>query len=113
MSHTNSARLRIDLLFLTLGVFLLPGSALAQSIFTHVHMRVPDTTEAAVWHQALLGGEVISRGPGQAVLHGNGMVMTMPAEGETPPSQGGVIDHFGIAVEDVAATGELARKMGA
>ncbi len=113
MSHTNSARLRIDLLCLTLGVFLLPGSALAQSIFTHVHMRVPDTTEAAVWHQALLGGEVISRGPGQAVLHGNGMVMTMPAEGETPPSQGGVIDHFGIAVEDGAATVALARKMGA
>ena len=86
MSHADSPRLRIQLLCWTLGVFLFPGSALAQSIFTHVHMRVPDTTEAAEWHQALLGGEVISRGPGKAVLHGNGMVMTMPAEGETPPS---------------------------
>ena len=113
MSHAVSPWLRIQLLCLTLGVFLLPDSALAQSVFTHVHMRVPDTTEAAVWHQALLGGEIVSRGPGQAVQYGNGMVMTMPAEGETPPSQGGVIDHFGIAVEDVAATVALARDMGA
>ena len=37
MSHGDSPRLRIQLLCLTLGVFLLPGSALAQSIFTHVH----------------------------------------------------------------------------
>ena len=74
---------RIALLSLALGVFLLPGSALAQTTFTHVHMRVPDTAEAAAWHQALLGGEIVSRGPGQAVLHRNGMVMTMVAEGET------------------------------
>ena len=113
MSHADSPWLRIQLLCLTLGVFLLPGSALGQSVFTHVHMRVSDTTEAAVWHQALLGGEVISHGPGQAVRYGNGMVMTMPADGETLPSQGGVIDHFGIAVEDVAATVALAREMGA
>ena len=104
---------RIALLSLALGVFLLPGSALAQTTFTHVHMRVPDTAEAAAWHQALLGGEIVSRGPGQAVLHRNGMVMTMVAEGETPRSEGGVIDHFGIAVEDVAATVARAREMGA
>ena len=63
MSFADSPRLRIQLLCLTVGMCLLPGSALAQSVFTHVHMRVPDTNEAAVWHQALLGGEVISRGP--------------------------------------------------
>ena len=113
MSHADSPRLRMQLVYLTLGVILLPGSVLAQSVFTHVHMRVPDTREAAVWHQALLGGEVVPRGPGQAVVYGNGMVMTMPADGETPPSQGGVIDHFGIAVDDAAATVALAREMGA
>jgi len=113
MSHAVSPWLRIQRLCLTLGVFLLPGSALAQSVFTHVHMRVSDTAEAAVWHQALLGGEVISRGPGQAVQYSNGMIMTMPAEGDTQPSQGGVIDHFGISVEDVAATVAVAREMGA
>ncbi len=113
MLHADNPRLRIQLFSLTLGVLLSQGSALAQSTFTHVHMRVPDTTEAATWHQALVGGEVVSRGPGQAVLHANGMVMTMMADGETPPSQGGVIDHFGIAVEDVAATVALAREMGA
>ena len=113
MSHSDTPRLRTKLLLLTLGVCLVPGSVLAQSVFTHVHMRVPDTIEAAVWHQTLLGGEVIPRGPGQAVRHPNGMVMTMPAEGKTPPSQGGVIDHFGIAVRDVAATVARARTMGA
>ena len=113
MLYASSPRLRIQLLCLTLVVFLCPGSTLAQSVFTHVHMRVPDTSEAALWHQALLGGEVVSRGPGQAVRFANGMVMTMPAEGETLPSQGGVIDHFGIAVDDVAGTVALAREMGA
>ena len=39
--------------------------------------------------------------------------MTMPAEGQTLSSQGSVIDHFGIAVEDVAATVARAREMGA
>ncbi len=113
MSHANSPRLRIRLLSLTFVASLLPGSVLAQSVFTHVHMRVPDTAEAAEWHQTLMGGEVVSRGPGEAVLHHNGTVMTVLSEGETLPSQGGVIDHFGIAVEDVAATVALAREMGA
>ena len=113
MSHADSPRLRFQLLSLTFGVLLLPGLALAQSTFTHVHMRVPDTAAAAECHQALMGGEVVSRGPGEAVLHENGAVMTMPAEGATPPSQGGVLDHFGIAVEDVAATVARAREMGA
>ena len=113
MSHAGRPRMQIALLCLALGTCLLPSSALAQTTFTHVHMRVPDTAEAAAWHQALLGGEVVSRGPGQAILHRNGMVVTMVAEGETPPSEGGVINHFGIAVEDVAATVARAREMGA
>jgi catechol 2,3-dioxygenase-like lactoylglutathione lyase family enzyme len=113
IAYVGGPRSRIALLCLGLSVFLLPSSALAQTTFTHVHMRVPDTAEAAAWHQALLGGEIVSRGPGQAVLHRNGMVMTMMAEGETPRSQGGVIDHFGIAVDDVAATVARARDMGA
>jgi catechol 2,3-dioxygenase-like lactoylglutathione lyase family enzyme len=113
MPYADSARGRITLLCLTLGVSLLPVLAPAQTTFTHVHMRVPDTAEAAAWHQALLGGEVVDRGPGQAVLHRNGLVMTMRVEGDTLPSEGGVIDHFGIAVEDVAATVARAREMGA
>jgi catechol 2,3-dioxygenase-like lactoylglutathione lyase family enzyme len=76
-------------------------------------MRVADTAEAAAWHQELFGAEVIERGPGQALVYGNGLIMTMPTEGETPPSQGGVIDHFGIAVDDVPATVAKAREMGA
>ena len=113
MSLLACPRLRVALLSLSLGVCLLPGSALAQTTFTHVHMRVPDTAEAAAWRQAFLLGEVVDRGPGQAVLHRNGMVMTMVADGATPRSEGGVIDHFGIAVEDVAATVARAREMGA
>jgi catechol 2,3-dioxygenase-like lactoylglutathione lyase family enzyme len=113
MSLLGCPRIGVALLGVSLGVCLLPGSALAQTTFTHVHMRVPDTAEAAAWHQALLGGEVVDRGPGQAVLHPNGLVMTMQTEGDTLPSEGGVIDHFGIAVEDVAATVARAREMGA
>ena len=60
MSHADSPRLQLQLLSLTFVVLLLPGFALAQSIFTHVHMRVPDTAEAAEWHQALTGGEGVS-----------------------------------------------------
>ena len=97
MSLADRLPIPIALLRLSLGAFLLPSSALAQTTFTHVHMRVPDTAEAAAWHQALLGGELVERGSGQAVLHGNGLIMTMMAEGVTPPSEGGVIDHFGIA----------------
>jgi catechol 2,3-dioxygenase-like lactoylglutathione lyase family enzyme len=37
----------------------------------------------------------------------------MPNEGVAPPSDGGVIDHFGIAVADVPATVAKAREMGA
>jgi catechol 2,3-dioxygenase-like lactoylglutathione lyase family enzyme len=78
-----------------------------------MHMRVSDTAAAAAWHQALFGVEVVERGPGPAVEYSNGLIMTLLSEGETPPSQGGVIDHFGIAVDDVGATVARAREMGA
>jgi len=113
MSHPGLPRLRTQLLPLMLGVLLLPGAVLAQTTFTHMHMRVSDTAAAAAWHQALFGVEVVERGPGPAVEYSNGLIMTLLSEGETPPSQGGVIDHFGIAVDDVGATVARAREMGA
>jgi len=99
--------------FCGLSLLLLSSLVLAQSTFTHVHMRVPDTQEAAEWHNELLGGRVTPGGPGPNVRFGNGNVGTMPNEGLAPASNGGVIDHFGIAVADVPATVALAREMGA
>ena len=113
MSHPGLRRLRSQLLPLMLGVLLLPGAVLAQTTFTHMHMRVPDTAATAAWHQALFGVDVVERGPGPALEYNNGLIMTLLSEGETPPSQGGVIDHFGIAVDDVGATVARARDMGA
>lgn len=96
-----------------LAAALTSSAALAQSSFTHVHMRVPDTAAAAEWHSRLLGGSVRSGGPGPSIRYGNGFIGTMPNEGPAPPSNRGVIDHFGIAVTDVAATVARAREMGA
>lgn len=84
----------------------------AQSVFTHVHMRVPDTQAAAQWHQPLLGGVITSGGPGPNIRYGNGTVGTMPNDGTAPASSGGVIDHFGIAVDDVPKTVARVREMG-
>ena len=35
---------------LCLAALILPCLAQAESIFTHAHMRVPDTAESAAWH---------------------------------------------------------------
>jgi len=98
---------------LTLSAMLLPAGAYSQSTFSHIHMRIADTAAAAEWHRALFGVNVIERGPGPSLEYANGLIMTMPTEGLTPPSEGGVIDHFGISVADVPATVERARQMGA
>jgi catechol 2,3-dioxygenase-like lactoylglutathione lyase family enzyme len=110
MSFSNpSCRIVVCLASLLSSCF-----ALAQGSFTHVHIRVPDTAETAEWHRALLGGEVRrGGGPGPSIRYGNGFVGTMPNEGPAPPSDRGVIDHFGIAVSNVPATVERAKEMGA
>ena len=96
------------------SAFLLPWIASAESTFTHVHIRVPDTAAAAAWHEELMGGEVRPGGPGPFIHYSNGFVGTMSNDGEVaPPSDEGVIDHFGIAVADVPATVTKARDMGA
>ena len=94
------------------SVFL-PSLLQAENVFTHVHMRVPDTAESAAWHTEFFGRSTRAGGPGPNIVYDNGHIGTMPNEGLAPPSQGGVIDHFGIAVPDVAAAVELAREMGA
>ena len=46
-------------------VFVVPALSLAQSIFTHAHMRVPEESqaEAAQWYNKVLGGEIGEIGP--------------------------------------------------
>ncbi|HAY45443.1 MAG TPA: hypothetical protein DCY55_04075 [Gammaproteobacteria bacterium] len=98
----------------TLVWLVFSPTASAEPVFSHVHMRVPDTEKAAEWHEELLGGEIRPGGPGPFIHHHNGWVGTMSNDGEiAPPSDESVIDHFGIAVTDVHATVERARAMGA
>ena len=49
---------------LSLSNFFIPSTVTAEAIFSHVHMRVPDTEAAAAWHQELLGGEIRPGGAG-------------------------------------------------
>jgi len=91
----------------------LPISVQAESVFTHVHMRGPDTAESAKWHAEFFDRVIQPGGPGPNIVYHNGHIGTMPNEGLAPPSEGGVIDHFGIAVPNVAAAVTKAREMGA
>ncbi len=95
------------------ALLLLPGLALAQSTFTHVHIRVPDVEAAANWYGELLGGEVRPGGPGFFVLQSNGFIGTMPNEGNAGASREGAIDHFGFGFDDLEAAVERARQLGA
>ena len=95
------------------SVFLAPNFGAAQNVFTHVHLRVPDTVEAGNWYHAVFGGELREIGPGAAIRYHNGFVGTMDNEGGALPSTGGVFNHIGIGVADVRAAVETARKMGA
>ena len=80
MQHIKSLRLPKRLIFLALCAIVVPGASYAQNLFTHVHMRVADTAEAAAWHHELFGADVIQRGPGPSLQYGNGLIMTMPTE---------------------------------
>ena len=85
----------------------------AQGTFTHMHMRVPDTEASAEWHAEFFNRVMGEGGPGPNVIYQNGTIGTMPNEGIAPSSEGGVIDHFGIAVADVDLAIERAIEMGA
>jgi len=98
---------------LFLASFFLPSLVQAESVFTHVHMRVPDTTESAQWHAEFFDRVIRPGGPGPNIVYGNGNIGTMPNEGLASTSEGGAIDHFGIAVPNVAAAVAKAREMGA
>jgi len=94
---------------------LIPSYAFSQSVFTHAHLRVPDSqqAEAAEWYHRVLGGEPGELGPGPGIRHHNGFVGSYPNAGMAGDGAVSVIDHVGIGVADVAATVELARELGA
>lgn len=96
-----------------LTILFMPLHLWAETTFTHMHMRVPDTAESAAWHAEFFSRAIGPGGPGPNVVYDNGNIGTMPNEGLALPSQGGVIDHFGIAVPDVHVAVAKAREMGA
>ena len=97
----------------TLGIALLHAQAGAETVFTHVHLRVADPAAAAEWYRTLFGGEIGRGGPGPSVRFMTGFIGTMPNDGPAPSSSGGVIDHFGVWVADVDAAIDQARRLGA
>ena len=102
-----------SILAAALIAILVPATTGAQS-FTHIHLRAPDATAAAEWYQTLLGGVLRPSTAGMgSVGQAHGAIATMLDDGSAAPSRGGVIDHFGFAVPNVATTLERARVMGA
>ena len=95
-------------------VFMLPALSLAQSIFTHAHMRVPAgrQAEAAQWYNNVLGGELGEIGPGPIIRHFNGFIGTMENEGIAGDGALSVIDHVGISVPNIRAALERVRELG-
>ena len=118
MLHFNSGLRALCLRTAALWLICLPGLALGQSTFTHVHLRAPDAWAAAHWYHTLVGGELRvggERGMG-AARQPNGNIATMfnePDGSSAPTNVGSVIDHFSVYVDDVDAAVEQARSMGA
>ena len=111
MLNKTSDIISTVLVAFVIGAFLLPIGASAQT-FTHVHLRVPDTNEAAEWYQTLFGGELRPGGMASA-RYDNGFIGTMLDESNAASSEGSVIDHFGFSVDDIAAKLEQAKGLGA
>lgn len=118
MTQSDTAVHAVRLGAVALGLIVLPGLALGQSTFTHVHLRVPDAWAAAHWYHTLVGGDLRvggERGMG-AVRQPNGNIATMynePDGSAAPSNVGSVIDHFSVYVDDVDAAVDKARSMGA
>ena len=118
MTESDTAFRAVRLGAMVLGLICLPGLALGQSTFTHVHLRVPDAWAAAHWYHTLVGGDLRvggERGMG-AARQPNGNIATMynePDGSAAPSNVGSVIDHFSVYVDDVDAAVEMARSMGA
>ena len=118
MTKSDTAFRAARLGAVVLGLICLPGLALGQSTFTHVHLRVPDAWAAAHWYHNLVGGDLRvggERGMG-AARQPNGNIATMfnePDGSAAPSNVGSVIDHFSVYVDDVDAAVEKARSMGA
>ncbi len=102
----------LPLLVLTV---LAPPMALAQSEFTHAHMRVPaeSQAEAAAWYHTIMGGTPGEIGPGPGIRFHNGFLGTMAHDGMAGDGARSVLDHVGFTVPDIEAAIGLAREMGA
>jgi catechol 2,3-dioxygenase-like lactoylglutathione lyase family enzyme len=102
---TSNLGIRASLRCLAVLALSAPAVTMAQSVFTHAHMRVPEGQQAAAadWYHEVLGGELAEIGPGPIIRHHNGFVGTMANEGPAGDGAESVIDHVGIAVADVRA----------
>jgi catechol 2,3-dioxygenase-like lactoylglutathione lyase family enzyme len=85
-----------------LTLLLCSSFTLAQSTFTHVHMRVPDPNEMRDRFVQVFGGDYVeTRGRGRfhTILYDDLWVhISASPDGERGPSQGRAIDHLGFTV---------------
>jgi lactoylglutathione lyase len=70
-------------------------------MYDHVHMRVPDPQVAAQWYHDHVGGEFVD-GRTDRLLFGTTRIMWLRGD-DSPPSEGGVIDHLGFSFLDLTA----------
>jgi catechol 2,3-dioxygenase-like lactoylglutathione lyase family enzyme len=104
--------MRRQISFLILFVFW-SFTTNAQIEFTHVQIRVPDSAEAAQWYDSVFGSTSSYIGQNHIINHVNGYISVINNQGNiAPQSDQGVIDHFSIAVPDVAATVALVQSKG-
>lgn len=80
-------------------------------LYDHVHMSVPDPVAAAAWFHEHLGGEYVDDRDDR-LLFGTTRIMFLPGD-DRRNSAGGVIDHLGFSVEDLAATVAAMERDGA
>lgn len=90
--------------------------------YDHIHLRSPDPEATAAWYERMLGAEVIrSRQDGQPRIDlrlGGASIFIAPVaagDGVNPPPatphQG--LDHFGLAVSNIAAVVAELKQKGA
>ena len=69
--------------------------------YDHIHLNVPDATEAAAWYEKNFGGKRITEAPNR-IMYGSTRLMFLVKKDATP-SAGSAIDHIGFSFADLDA----------
>jgi lactoylglutathione lyase len=70
-------------------------------IVDHIHLNVPDQTEAVRWYQKNLAGVPMSEAPDRLMIGDTRLIFFKNANGQ--PSTGSALDHLGFSFADLDA----------